>query len=936
MNLKPWREIAIPHEDVHKGTFQQAEFAADITRVHDGSATAEYVDPVLFFQRTFITKGMGALLTSVAQRLAGKGGDPVLQLQTAFGGGKTHTMLAVLHMAGGKAAKSDLAGVPALLDRAKVLELPAARVVVLDGINLSPSQPRKVGGQRIATLWGELAWQLGGAEAYARVAEADATGTSPGKDVLIKLIADHAPCVILIDELVAYIRQFEQGVKLSGGSFDSNLSFVQALTEAIKAVPTATLLASLPESDREASSQHGVAALRALEHYFGRIQAIWNPVSAEESFEIVRRRLFTQISDRDAADAVCRAFADQYVKYADDVPGETQEAQYFQDLRAAYPIHPEVFERLYKDWSTLPNFQRTRGVLKLMARVIHRLWQDNNRDLLLMPGSLPMYDREVHGEMVNYLPTGWDPVVERDVDGENSEPTRIEQEEPRFGAVQACRRVARSIFLGSAPTASNEVVLGIETERVILGCLQPGQAPHIYRDALARLETRLTFLNKANNRWWLDVRPNLRREMEDRKRRFSDIDVVEAIHNALQGVMGRGSPFESTHVFTAAADIPDDWALRLVVLSPATAWSRSGLNSARDAANTILRSRGDQPRQRQNRLLFLAAEADQVMYLKDTVRGLLAWRSIEADIKDLRLTLDNQQARQASQNRQQANDTVSRLVRETFKWLIAPSQAPKRNGGLGEIEWEAFALNPANVGLGKEMERVVEENELVIREWAPIHLFNLLKAWFWKDGEADAAAMEVWQKSCQYLYLPRLTSSRVMQSTVAAGASSRDFFGLAYGKTEQGYQGFSLGSSALPLMDALLLIEPVHAAEYEERTRPKPVDVESTGSPSGAQAAGGETNRPGVTEPAVPNAPAGQNRLTRYFGSAELDPVRASLEFSRIVSELVELFSATPGTKVRIRVDIEAEDARGFNEGTVRAARENGRTLGLKTSDFDN
>lgn len=932
-SLKPWREIAVPHEDVHKGTFLQAEFAADITRVHDGSATAEYSDPVLFFQRTFITEGMGALLTSVAQRLAGKGGDPVIQLQTAFGGGKTHTMLAVLHMAGGKAAKSDLAGVPAVLDRAGVLELPAARVVVLDGINLSPSQPRVVGRQRIATLWGELAWQLGGAEGYARVAEADASGTSPGKDVLLKLLADYAPCVILIDELVAYVRQFEQGVKLSGGSFDSNLSFVQALTEAIKAVPTATLLASLPESDREAGSQHGVAALHAMEHYFGRIQAIWKPVSTKESFEIVRRRLFTQIVDRDAADAVCRAFADQYIKYADDVPGETQKTQYFQDLRAAYPIHPEVFERLYKDWSSLASFQRTRGVLKLMARVIHRLWQDNNHDLLLMPGSLPMYNRDVHGEMVNYLPAGWDPVVERDVDGENSEPTRIEQEEPRFGAIQACRRIARSIFLGSAPTATNEGALGIETERIILSCLQPGQAPHIYRDALGRLETRLTFLNKANNRWWLDVRPNLRREMEDRKRRFSDADVIEAIRTALQGVMGSGSPFESTHVFTAAEDIPDDWALRLVVLPPATAWSRSGPNSARDAASAILRSRGDQPRQKQNRLLFLAAEADQVMYLKDTIRGLLAWRSIEADIKDLRLTLDNQQARQASQNRQQASDTVSRLVRETFKWLIAPSQSPKRNGGVGEVEWEAFALNPANPGLGKEMERVVEENELVIHEWAPIHLSNLLKTWFWKDGEVDVAALDVWQKSCQYLYLPRLASSRVMQSTIAAGAGSRDFFGLAYGTSEQGYQGFLLGSATSPLMDALLLIEPVHAADYEERTRPKVIAEESPTPPK--DGGGGGQGEPDIAKPAEPSATE-RRRLTRYFGSAELDPIKASLEFSRIVSEMVELFSATPGTKVRIRVDIEAEDERGFSEGTVRAVKENSRVLGLKTSDFDN
>ena len=175
-----------------------------------------------------------------------------------------------------------------------------------------------------------------------------------------------------------------------------------------------------------------------------------------------------------------------------------------------------------------------------------------------------------------------------------------------------------------------------------------------------------------------------------------------------------------------------------------------------------------------------------------------------------------------------------------------------------------------------------------------------------------------------------------MQSTIAAGASSRDFFGLAYGKTEQGYQGFSLGSATSPLVDALLLIEPTHAAEYEERTRPKPIDDESSAvSPQDAQGGEGQAGQPRTSQPASPNTQSGSHRLTRYFGSIELDPVKASLEFSKIVSELVELFSATAGTKVRIRVDIEAEDARGFSEATVRAARENGRTLRLKTADFD-
>lgn len=934
MSLKPWREVAVPHEDVLKGTFQQAEFAADITLVHDGLATPEYQDAVLFFRRTYITEGMRLLLDSVVRRLAGKGGDPVIQLQTAFGGGKTHTMLAVLHLAWAKSA-SDLAGIPAILDRAGVLTLPKINVAVLDGTKLAPNQPRKVDGQAIRTLWGELAWQFGGAAAYARLAESDASGTSPGKEVLTGLIRAAAPCVILLDEMVAYIRQFDDNHGLSGGTFGSNLSFMQALTEAMKAVPNAVLLASLPESHREVGDQRGVAALDALEHYFGRVQAVWKPVEADEAFEIVRRRLFAEIKDQPAADAVCRAFADHYVTHAAQLPGETQEGQYFDRMRTAYPIHPEVFERLYKDWSSLPNFQRTRGVLKLMAKVIHRLWQSDNQDLLLMPSSLPLFDGAVRADMTTYLPAGWDPVLERDVDGDRSEPANIEQLEPRFGALQACRRVARTIFLGSAPTGINEVARGLETARVLLGCLQPGQAPHVYKDALGRLETRLTFLSGANGRWWLDVRPNLRREMEDRKGRFDERDVTEAIRAGLNRVMGPCA-IEHVHWFTPSIDIADDWGLHLVVLPPTAAWSRSGPNAARDAATATLRMRGEQPRQKQNRLLFLAADADQVMYLKDTTRALLAWRSIEADIKDLRLNLDALQSRQVEQNRVQANDTVLRLVREAFRCLVAPTQAPKPNGEMGDIEWEMFPLNPAVLGLGKEVDRVVAENELVIREWAPIHLGNTLKRWFWKDGVVDQPALEVWQKSCQYLFFPRLSEASVMQSAIAAGAVSRDFFGLAYGKDEGRYQGFSFGHSTSPIMDgSLLLIEPRHAAVYEEKTRPAPAAAVATddfglGTQPMIMGAGTSTALPSSSSPLSPTS-----RPTRYFASVELDPIKASVQFSKLVSELVELFTSDPGIRVNIRVDVEAEDHRGFDETTVRAAKENGKMLGMKPSDFE-
>jgi predicted AAA+ superfamily ATPase len=946
MALKPWREIAVPHEDVLKGTFQQAEFAADLSRVHAGTATAEYQDPALFFQRTFITEGMRLLLDSVVRRLAGRGGDPVIQLQTAFGGGKTHTMLAVYHLARGEVPASELPGIPAILDAAGITELPRARIAVLDGIKSSPNQPQTRDGQRIRTLWGDLAWQLGGAEGYALVAEADASGTSPGKAVLETLLARCAPCVILIDELVAYVRQFEEGKTLAGGTFDSNLSFVQALTEALKAVPTAVLLASLPESDKEAGSQRGVRALEALAHYFGRVQALWKPVATEEAFQIVRRRLFAQISDRAAAESVCRAFADFYTANRDDFPQETQQSRYVERLAHAYPIHPEVFDRLYEDWSTLDNFQRTRGVLKLMAKVIHRLWKDGHNDPLIMPGSLPLYDADVRNEVLYYLPQGWDPVIERDVDGERAETTEIESKDTRFGSVQACRRLARAVFLGSAPGASSQIARGIEVERLLLGVAQPGQQTGLFKDALRRLTDRLHYLNHANNRYWLDTRPNLRREMEERKRRFDDReDVLPAVRDRIQRDLGAGL-FQGVHVFTDSGDVPDDWALHLVVLPPGAAFNRSGPSLAIERATGILRKRGEAPRFRQNRLIFLAADADSVGRLKDQVRSHLAWRSIVTDYKDDRIVLDNLMARQDQASLEQAEQTLRLLIREAYKWLLAPMQEARPGQGLSELRWEHFQLNPGAPNWTQEIERVLKEHEIVITEWAPIHLAKVLRDWFWKDGKTDVSALEVWQQTCQQLYLPRLRDSRVFEATLVAGAESRDFYGFAQGRDGERWIGFCFGKRYVPIVDpSLLLIEPAAAAAYaearaaEERAALAASDRPYVGTSSADDRSAAAQGVPlagpanAVREPAPAAGTPAVAR--RFYGVVDLDPIQAKRQFADLIDEVVQHFTSRPGTVVRIAVEIGAESVQGFEDGLQRTVRENCRVLRFRNAEFE-
>jgi len=382
---------------------------------------------------------------------------------------------------------------------------------------------------------------------------------------------------VLIDELVAYISQFEEGQSLSGGTFESNLAFIQALTEAAKQVPNAIVLASLPESELEVGTDRGKKALGALEKRFGRVQALWKPVATEEAFEIVRRRLFEPIKDDGIRSAVCRAFADTYTKEGAALPSETQESRYYDRLVQAYPIHPELFDRLYEDWSTIDGFQRTRGVLKLMAKVINRLWKANNGDLMIMPGNLPLAESDVRNELTALLPPSWDPVITGDIDGERAETTELEGREPRFGQVNAARRVARTLFLGTAPSSvalRGDSTRGLTKARVLLGCLQPGQPPAVYADALGRIADRLHYLNTAGDRndesarYWFGTSANLRREMEDRKRNFDAIEVAKRIEAVTKRLFQNSSTFEAVHTFTPHGDVPDDSQLRLVVLSP--------------------------------------------------------------------------------------------------------------------------------------------------------------------------------------------------------------------------------------------------------------------------------------------------------------------------------------------------------------------------------
>ena len=949
MTIKPWREVAHPHKDVLEGAVKQSDFAADISQVHAGTAPLEYQDAEMFFARTFITEGMRLLLQSVAERLSGRGGDPIIQLQTAFGGGKTHTLLAVYHLASRQCATEKLAGIPPILDAAGVTSLPQAKVAVIDGIKFSPSLPRTHAGTTVNTLWGDLAVQLLGAEGYALLADADQAGTSPGKDVLTTLLQRAAPCVVLLDELVAYVRQLEPGKSYPGGTFDSNITFIQALTEAMKGVPNALLLASLPQSETESAGTQGQRALDVLEKYFGRLESVWKPVAAEEAFEIVRRRLFDSVGDPAQVRATARAFGELYRHNPTKFPAEAQEARYEERIQNAYPIHPEVFDRLYEDWSTLDKFQRTRGVLQYMAIVIHRLWNSNDKDPLIMPGSLPLDDAVVRNKSIHYLSTGWEPVIEREMDGPRSAAADIDGHDTRFGSVQAARRVARTIFLGSAPSNAAQAVRGIRVEGILLGAVQPGQAVGTYEDVIKRLRDRLHYLYGEKDSYWFDTRPNLRREMESRKANLKDADdVLPVLRDRVGRVFSKGNHFAGIHVFTSSADVPDDFGLgpRLVVLPPSAGYRKQDEGAALLAATELLEKRGDAPRLKRNRLIFLAPDGDVVQRLRDAARTYLAWKSIVEDVQNRRINLDTYQADQAKRAMDSAEDDVKQMVRETYRWLMVPTEEMVR--GKLVLRWEAVALSTAAPSLVEAIESRLKEEEWLTSVWSPVHLNRMLNQWYFKEGVTEVSALKVWQDSCQYLYLPRLMNADVFMQAVTTGCTNRDGFGYASGKDEDCWLGFVFGQSALVTMDSdSLLISHDAAVQHLQRLDTEQRERAATAAAaasSGAAVAGriagvapraAEGQGPAYARQDTAAATPAATLPNRFFGTVEVDATTATMDFSTIVNEVIQHFAAQTGVDVTVTIEIEARTRQGFEAGLQRTVKENCGVLKFHSANFE-
>jgi predicted AAA+ superfamily ATPase len=925
--LLPWREVVEPHQDVATGEFQQAEFAADLAKVHSGSAPPEYRDPKQFFSRTYLTEGLSSLLVGAAKRLSGSGGDPVVELQTNFGGGKTHSMLALYHMAG-PTPTQDLSGLDQLFEAEGLTVPDRINRAVLVGTSRGPQDVLNAeGGRKIRTTWGELAWQLGGAEAFDMIADNDANGIAPGSQLLETIFRKYAPCLILIDEWVAYLRQIYRVEGLPSGSFDSNLSFVQSLTEAVKASPGTLLVASLPASQIEVGGEGGQEALARLKQTFSRVESSWRPASQEESYEIVRRRLFKEIAGDKFhhRDNTLKQFAKLYRENANDFPQGCADEDYRRKLEKAYPIHPELFDQLYTTWGSLEKFQRTRGVLRLMAQAIHELWMNGDPSVMIMPGSVSVSSPRVEPELLHYLDVSWQSIIAGDVDGTASTPYKIDQSAPNLNRYSATRRVARAIFMGTAPTHQQQNT-GVDDKQINLGVVQPGEKPAIFGDALRRLTNQAKFMHADLGRYWYSMSASLNRIAADKAAQIEAALVLMRIDSELtkyvNGLADRGH-FDAVQVApSSSAEVPDEaGGVRAVVLGVAHSHNGRDGSEALVEAKDILMQRGSTPRVYRNMLVFIAADARQLDNLKDAVRSVLAWGEIVRDIKRLNLTQSDSALAEAKLA--EATETMKTRLKEAWCYLHYPAQ----ESAQADLEWVSGKI-PAQDGLLARASKKLVSEEGLLTELGPTRLDRDLQKYIW-NGKPHLSLKDLREYLNRYVYLPRVKNQEVLIKAVQAAVSGMLPGPFAYAERwdekNDTYLGLAIERAAIAVVvidsDSVIVRPDVAEAHRLAPTVATPV----AGAPAdqeGTPSAGGPGDVMTVTPPV-------ERKPTRFFGTVMISADRPAREIHQIVEAIVEQLTTIQGSQVSLKLEIDAEVPSGLDRAKVRTLIENANTLGF-------
>ncbi len=807
--LKPWHRVAMPHEDLRKGIpLDASAFAIHLDQVVDGRAPEDYRDPRRFFARTYLTEAFRKMAAEVLRRLAGKplGTSPGINLTTQFGGGKTHFLTLLYHLCRVGDAAKGWPGVSELLEAADLSTVPKARVAVFIGNRFDFLVGAGAEGEpRRKTPWGDLTWQLGGNDLYQLVKEHDEQGIVPGGEVLQKIFTGE-PTLILMDEVLSFLRRAREAGDPYRRLVSQFYSFLDVLTrEVIGSVNTA-LVVSLPLSEYE-MTQEDEAEFQRLSKLLDRLSKAVLLSEKMEIAEIVRRRLFEEVGDPEEIVRTAKAYAEWVRQHRTQLPEWFPADQAEEIFKTTYPFHPTVLSVFERKWQSLPRFQRTRGILRLLALWVSHVWQrayqEGSKEPLITLGSAPLKDPLFRVATFEQLGEGrLEAAVLSDIAGEEAHAVRLDQEaEDSVKWPRLHQQVATAVFFESSggqvrnEATLPEVRLAVGGPEVEIGWIE---------NALGSLVDRCYYLDARGTSYWISHRPTLNKLLSDRRAALSgpqaEEQIREKVRQAIRDVFKvGGSGLERQYFPEDPMDIPDVAALRLVVMAPEHGWENAERERTKNLVRRMVQEYRGRGRTYKSGLIFVVAEGEaQVL---DEARTLLALESLEDPAEQERLRLEEAQVREIQERKRRSEQKLRELVWNVYRLVLLLGK---------DNELQEVYLGRPHPSMGKSLvdiimtrlkqDGILEETispDFLVRHWPPAH---------WERW-STRAVREVFYASPLY---PRLLNPDALRETIARGVREGKFAYMVQleGNTKRIFQDLNFTADQVEFSDKVWLVLP--------------------------------------------------------------------------------------------------------------------------------
>lgn len=888
MALPAWWQVVIPHKDIREKSFSEAVFAADLGDVVGGTAPEEYRDPRLFFEKTYLTAGLKNLVRNVLSRLSTGKGDPVIQLQTPFGGGKTHALLTLYHLVKSFGQLTHLEQLQELL--ADWQGFSGARVAAFAGTTADPVKGR--------TPWGEIAYQLG---CYEIVKEHDLRRVAPGKERIKEVLQKSGPTLILMDELLQYIVKANQVEKVEKITQGQTLAFLQELSEAVTTSEKAVLVLTLPASILEQYDEEAEKSLAQLQKVSGRVESIYVPVEGVEIYEVIRKRLFENLGDSKVHRQIAEAYFRFYQELGSDAPAEVRETAYREKIERAYPFHPEFIDVLYERWGSFPTFQRTRGVLRFLAMIVEDLYERKVTSPLIHSSLVDLADVPVRREFINHIGNEFDSIICSDILGKAR---RIDQEMgseyERYGLAKG---LATAVFLYSFSGGERR---GVNLPWLRVALLREGVPPTIVGDAVSKLEDSLWYFHTEKRFYSFKNQPNLNRIIVDKEEAIDPEQVRESLYEHLNR-LARGASFDVYLWPKASGDIPDNRRLKLILLDPE---QKYGESETATFIREILDNSGSTFRIYRNTVFAAAMDAGSYAALERQLRRFLALQEISGDTT-ISLTAGDREELQTKLT-QSRKDLPSAIV-----------SAYRHVGwrGNGDVVWRDMGIMTTgeNPSVCIRVWRYLKDEERILSSLTPKVILDRA---FGKE-ETEKTLNEIFDVFLKTPGLPCLESEKVLLDAASQGAKAgllgvRLGYALYFGKTPPELS-----------LDALI-VRPEKAEEE------KKAGGEIPGGGSGSHGWGsvyagsgdGKGGVPVVQEDGGSDAGQGDEQIVSGGTGGPGQPAavkvkRVSIKaavpwdkLSQIVAGVIRPLKAS-GDEPKIIIEVKAESESGFDRTTL-------------------